>query len=291
MQLKIAGIELEDPLIISSGIVPDVPSFISRVCREYRPSAITTKTFTLLSLEPHRPPTLLRFQDGCYINAIGLGNPGVSVVDSISCDCNLFISVGGKDREEIREVGKRVEKKAKLIEINLSSPNRKGYGASLATESYEIVKEIKSTVKVPVFVKLGPWDNVLEIAGKALEGGADGLSLINTLKGELVDVETFSPILSYGTGGISGKCIYPLALRVIADVYKEYEVEIIGMGGVFSYMDVLGLMSAGAKVVGLGSVIIDQGYNIINKIRKDLSIYLNKKGLKLENIIGSAVKK
>ncbi|AWR94777.1 dihydroorotate dehydrogenase PyrD [Acidianus brierleyi] len=289
--INLGTLNFNDPIIIPSGIIPDVKKVIQDICTKYKPSAITTKTLTKNPLSPHNPPTILKFHDNCYINAIGLGNPGMTFINDLHIGCKLFISIGGKSVQEIKEVAEFAQNKADLLEINISSPNRKGYGASLANDVYKIVKDVKGSVSKPVFVKLGPWDNILEIAGKALEAGADGLTLINTLKGLLIDVESLEPILTYETGGISGKCIYPLSLRIISEVYKEYEPSIIGVGGVFSYKEVIGLMSVGAKLVGIGTAIIDKGYDIINEIRRDLDLYLNQKGLKLEDIIGKAVKR
>lgn len=290
--MRIANLNFDDPIIIASGIVPDIPEFMAKICKKYNPSALTTKTFTLNPINPHNPPTIIKIANKCYMNAIGLGNPGISVIDEINVkDCKLFVSIGGSSVDEIVNTAIIAERKADLIEINVSSPNRKGYGESLANLAHEIVKNVKGIVKKPVFIKLGPWDNVNEIAGKALSAGADGLTLINTLKGFYVDTEEFKPVLYYGTGGISGKCIYPLALRIIKDIYTEYEPDIIGVGGVFSYRDVIGMISVGAKLVGLGSVIIDQGFESIGKIRKGLYSYLKKKGLKLENIFAITVKK
>lgn len=290
--MRIANLDFKDPLIIASGIIPDVPEVMMRICENYKPTAITTKTLTLTTLEPNKPPTVIKFHDGCYINAIGLGNPGIGIVEKINLKkCRLFVSIGGNDVEQIIYSAEIAENKADIIEINVSSPNRKGYGESISSIVHEIVKEVKSHVKKPVFVKIGPWDNALEIAGKALEAGADGITAINTLKGLMIDTEEFKPVLSYGTGGISGKCIYPLALRIIRDLYREYEPDIIGVGGVFTFREVLGMLSVGAKLVGLGSVILDKGFDVIGEIRKDLMSYLDEKGLKLEDIFAIAVKK
>ncbi|TRM80551.1 dihydroorotate dehydrogenase, partial [Sulfolobus sp. A20-N-F6] len=142
-----------------------------------------------------------------------------------------------------------------------------------------------------LFIKLGPWDNVVELAGKALEKGADGLTLINTIKGLLIDIETFKPILSYGTGGVSGRCLYPIALRIIKEVYEEYDADIIGIGGVFDWTDVIGMLAVGAKLVGLGTVLIERGFKIIDEIRDNITKYLVEKGLKIEDLIGISVKK
>ncbi|QGA54640.1 dihydroorotate dehydrogenase [Sulfolobus sp. E5-1-F] len=289
--IMVKNIQFNDPLIIASGIIPDVPNYVNAVCEKYKPSAITTKTVTLNPLEPHKPPTVIKLHDGIYMNAIGLGNPGAKAINQINVLCPLIVSVGGSSINEIKEVVKVVENKAKIIEINVSSPNRKGYGESLSTLIGDIIENVKSVTKLPVFVKLGPWDNVVELAGKALEKGADGLTLINTIKGLIVDVETFKPILYYGTGGVSGRCLYPIALRIIRDVYEEYGVDIIGVGGVYEWTDVIGMLAVGAKLVGLGTVLIEKGFSVIEEIRKGLQSYLFEKGLKFEDIIGISVRK
>ena len=286
--IRVANIEFKDPIITASGLVPF--SKISYLCENYSPSAITTKTVTLKPLNPHEPPTVIKFHEKCYMNAIGLGNPGVEELQKVESNCPIIVSIGGSSVEEITEVAGKV-KKGIMIEINVSSPNRKGFGESLSGYVYEIVKNVKGVTSLPVFVKLGPWDNVVELAGKALSAGADGLTLINTLKGMAIDVETFNKVLHYGTGGISGKCIHPLAVRIIHDVYKEYEPDIIGMGGVFDGIDAIELMSVGAKLVGLGTVLIDEGYESITRIRKEVEDFLKEKGLKYSDIIGIAVKK
>lgn len=301
--LKVAGIEFKDPFIISSGIVPLVDKFMNKICEKYSPSAITMKTLTLNALEPHKPPTVIKLSNGCYMNAIGLGNPGIDSLEGfqVKSNCNLILSIGGNSVGEIKKVVERFEElrttnkalreKVKMIELNLSSPNRKGYGESTSKFTLDITKEVSSVTSLPVFVKLGPWDNTVELAGKALEGGAKGITLINTLKGLALDREEFKPILSYGTGGISGKCIHQLAVRVIHDVYKEYDTEIIGMGGVFTWEDALELIAVGAKLVGLGTAIIDRGYEVILEIREGFNTYLKEKGLKIEEVIGIGVRK
>ncbi|ACP35634.1 dihydroorotate dehydrogenase family protein [Sulfolobus islandicus Y.G.57.14] len=289
--IKIKDITFNDPLTIASGIIPDVPNYVTTVCEKYKPSAITTKTVTLNPLGPHKPPTVIKLHDGIYMNAIGLGNPGAKAINEINVSCPLIVSVGGASINEIKEVVKVIESKAKIIEINVSSPNRKGYGESLSTLIGDIVENVKSVTRLPVFVKLGPWDNVVELAGRALEKGADGFTLINTIRGLIVDIETFKPILYYGTGGVSGRCLYPVALRIIRDVYEEYGVDIIGVGGVYDWTDVIGMLAVGAKLVGLGTVLIEKGFSIIEEIRKGLQSYLFEKGLKFEDIIGISVRR
>jgi len=290
--IRVAGREFKDPIIIASGILPYAKNLIREICIEYQPSAITLKTLTLEPLEPHKPPTIIKIHDGCYLNAIGLGNPGINIIKDLGeIPCTLIGSVGGKNADEYAEVAKELQKISVLLELNVSSPNRAGYGISLLEHVKDIVSAVKSVTKKPVFVKLPPSDNVLEIAGKVLNAGADGLTLINTLKGLVIDIESGKPILSYETGGISGKCIYPLALRIIREVYSEYEVDIIGTGGVFSWEDVIGMIMVGAKLVGLGSVLIDKGFSAIKEIREGVLSYLSEKKLSFEDIFAIGVKR
>ncbi|AAY80905.1 dihydroorotate dehydrogenase PyrD [Sulfolobus acidocaldarius] len=290
--IQVAGVNFEDPIVIASGIVPPTKEYMQNVCEKYEPSAITSKTLTYSPLEPHRSPTFVKISDNCYLNAIGLGNPGIQILRDLGeIKCKLIISIGGSNVNEYIDAVSKINDIPVMIELNVSSPNRRGFGESNLTYVEEIVKNVKSIVKKPVFVKLGPWDNIVEIAGRALSAGADGLTLINTLKGMLIDVEDFKPILSYGTGGISGKCIHALAVRVIHDVFKEYEPEIIGVGGVFDWRDAIELISVGAKLVGLGTVLVEKGFDVIREIREGIGTYLEEKGLKVEEIRGIGVKR
>jgi len=264
---------------------------MKRVCKRYRPSAITTKSLTLSPLQPHPPPTFIKLDQGCYLNAIGLGNPGPSFLSGLEVDCPLIVSVAGRESQEIVQLVKEAGSKGVLLELNLSSPNRAGYGQSIASMTYEVVKDAVSVSRVPILVKLGPWDNVVELAGKAISAGASGLTLINTMRGMAVDIESGRPILSYVTGGVSGRCIHSVAVRVIYEVYREYGVEIVGTGGVYTWRDVIEMMMVGAKMVGLGTVLVERGLEAINEIREGLKNYLASKGLKEEEIVGYAVKR
>ncbi|MCY0849929.1 dihydroorotate dehydrogenase PyrD [Sulfuracidifex metallicus] len=292
--IRIANVEMNDFITVASGIVPDVLDYVDRVCEVVKPASITLKTLTKNPIEPHKAPTVVKLHDGCYINAIGLGNPGLEFLKYMNRwgKCQFIVSIGGSSVKEISEVASKVKNFGEIIEVNLSSPNRRGFGESMSAYAKEVTQAVKDVVgNKPVFIKLGPWDSILEIAGKALEGGADGLTLINTLKGMKIDLNSLSPILSYGTGGISGKCIHSLAVRIIHDVYKEYNPEIIGIGGVFSWEDAIELMSVGAKMIGIGTAILELGLAIVPKIREGVEEYLAEKGLRFCDVIGKAVRK
>ncbi len=289
--MRFLGREFDRVVGIASGVVPPVREITERVCRDYRPAFITSKTLTPYPVEPHRAPTLIKFHDSCYMNAIGLGNPGIEgVKESLVEGCTVIISAGGAKPEEFAEVA-RASKGSFAVELNVSSPNRKGYGESVKAFLKDIIYAVKGATDLPVLVKLGPWGDVVELAGKALEYGADGLTLINTLRGKLYNIDDASPLLSYGTGGISGRCILPLASLLISQVYAEYGAEIIGVGGVMSWEDALTLIYSGAKLVGVATAVIDRGFAVIGEIEEGIKRFLNEKGLKMEDVIGLGVKR
>ncbi|BCU67506.1 dihydroorotate dehydrogenase [Sulfolobales archaeon HS-7] len=279
---------LNNPIVVASGILPPVTKLMRDVCRKYAPGGITTKSMTIEPLQPHQPPTLLQYDHDTYINAIGLGNPGIKTLNKIGCF--TIVSIAGNSVDNITLTAREAERIGDAIEINVSSPNRAGYGESLSSHVSKIVKEIKGLVTVPVLVKLGPWENIVDISGKALSAGADGLTLTNTIKGMIIDVHSMKPILSYKTGGISGRALHPIAVRAVYEVYKEYQPVIIGTGGVISWEDAVEFMLAGATLVGIGSGIISKGFDVIRKVNQGIEEYLESKGLKLKDLIGYIVR-
>jgi dihydroorotate dehydrogenase (fumarate) len=289
--VRFLGTEFERIVGIASGVLPPVKAVNERVCKEYTPAFLTSKTLTPYPMEPHKEPTVIKFHEGCYMNAIGLGNPGIEgIKESLVEGCRVIISAGGAKPEEFAEVARHSEG-AFAVELNVSSPNRKGFGESTKDYLKDVIQAVKSATALPVIVKLGPWDNVVELAGKALEYGADALTLINTLKGKLYEIEGFTPLLSYGTGGISGRCILPLAVRIISEVYAEYGAQIIGVGGVLEWHDALMLLASGARLVGLASAIMERGFKAVREIEEGLREYFANKGLKPEDVVGIGVKR
>ena len=289
--MRFLGREFDRVVGIASGVIPPVRSTVEAVCKDYSPAFITSKTLTPYPMDPHKPPTLIKFHESCYMNAIGLGNPGLEGIrESLIEGCTVIISAGGSKPQEFAEVA-RASKGAFAVELNVSSPNRRGYGESTKTLIKDIVTAVKGVTDLPVLVKLGPWGDVVEVAGKALEYGADGLTLINTLRGKLYNLDDGSPLLSYGTGGISGRCILPLASHIISEVYSEYNAEIIGVGGVFTWEDALTLIYSGAKLVGVATAIMEKGYSVVREVEEGIRKFLVEKGLKLEDVVGLGVKR
>ena len=179
-----------------------------------------------------------------------------------------------------------------LIELNISCPNVHNGGMSFGTDAKNaarVTSAVKAAVKKPVYVKLSPnVTDITEIAKACEDAGADGLSLINTLLGMRIDLKTFKPVLANKRGGLSGGALFPVALRMVYDVYEAVKIPIMGMGGVESAEDVAEMMLAGATAVQVGAA------NLVNpfackEIIEDLPRVMKKYGIKkISDIIGGA---
>lgn len=255
------------------------------------------------TLEPRYGNPLPRIAEcpSGLINAIGLQNPGVDKViseelvklDKVYND-KVIVNVGGHSTYEYVETCKKFNNVDKVfaIELNISCPNVKGGGMAFGTDpkvAYDLIKEIKKECKKPIIAKLSPnVTNIVEMAKVCESAGADAISLINTLVGMRFDLKTAKPIISVKKGGYSGPGIYPVALRMVYEVYKNVHIPIIGMGGISSAYDVIEMMYAGARLVMIGS------QNLINpyackEIIEDLPRVMKELNIDdLESIIGKA---
>lgn len=199
------------------------------------------------------------------LNAIGLKNPGVEVIVNEKLpalkgfDTPIIASVAGSTTEEFVEVTKKLCQSpyVNALELNLSCPNVKEGGLTFGVDPEAVrlmTRAVKKIAAVPVYVKLTPnVTDIVEIAQAAENGGADGISMINTLLSMSIDLKTRKPILSNKTGGLSGPAIKPLAIRMIYQVSRAVGIPIIGMGGVSTADDVLEMILAGASAVAIGT--------------------------------------
>jgi len=293
---KVAGIVLEHPVMSASGILGSEPEHID-ILASHGFSAIVTKTFTLNPREGYNPPVLVELQSGGFLNAIGLANPGVEGIKPLVERAKLhskplIVSVTGSSVEEfLRVVEVAEESGASAVELNLSCPHVRGYGLELGSDPstvYLIVRDVASTLRIPVIVKLGLSDRVVDSAGKALEAGARALTLINTIRALAIDVYSFKPVLSNIYGGLSGPPIKPIALRVVYDVYREYRAEIIGCGGVSSWLDVAEFILAGARAVQVGSAFL-KNRRIVYEILEGLEKWIHDLGYSsIGDLVGQA---
>jgi len=221
--------------------------------------AFVTKTVTPLPREGNPPPRIAE-TDHWMLNSIGLQNPGIDVLCSDvlpqlrALGVPLWVSVGGFSASDYRLVCERLDEHdgVEVIELNLSCPNVEEAPETVS----ELVAASRLTTEKPLYAKLSPasWD-IAELARAAAAAGIDGLSLVNTIRGLVVDPEAFRPQLALGPGGASGPALRPIALACVYACASAVDLPIVGMGGVMSGRDALDLVAAGASAVALGTVL------------------------------------
>ncbi len=298
LETALGSIKLDNPLIIASGVLGTTAEGI-KLLYEKGAGAVVTKTTTLSSKPGYANPTVVSTPSG-LLNSMGLPNPGIEEmsreVASACCEGVPVIgSVAGSSISEFIEVAKRFEDVGVIgVELNISCPHeRVGLIGQDCRLTYQVVKSVKDSVKIPVIVKLTPnVTNIVEIALEAVKAGADALTAINTVKGMVIDVNTGYPILSNKFGGLSGPAIKPIAVRCVYEIYaSEVKVPIIGVGGISNWRDALEFLMAGACAVQIGTSLM-KGYQVIEKIKKGLTGYMKKNKLKkLNQIIGISHKR
>ncbi len=235
------------------------------------------------------------------INAIGLQNPGVDKVINEELvklsdyyNDQVIVNVGGHSVEEYVQTCAKFNDVDNVfaIELNISCPNVKGGGMAFGTDpsiASNLIKEVKKVCKKPLIVKLSPnVTSICEMAKACQDAGADALSLINTFVGMRFNLKTGKPIISVKKGGYSGPGIYPIALRMVYEVYNTVSIPIIGMGGIMSAYDVIEMMYAGASLIMVGSAnLVDP--SACKKIIEDLPRVMEELNIKdLKDIIGKA---
>ncbi|MCT1177562.1 dihydroorotate dehydrogenase [Pediococcus pentosaceus] len=266
LETTIAGVKLKSPVMNASGTAAYGQQMAKNIDLNEL-GAFVIKSTTMEPRAGHPWPTTTATTGG-WLNAVGLKNPGIEHVLAYELpwlaenypDLPIVGSIAGSNPDDYVEVAKRMATapNVKFIEVNISCPNVAKGGLAFGTDPVvveDMTRRIKAVVSnKPVFMKLTPGvTEIVPIALAAERGGADGLVMINTLMGMEIDLETRKPRLSNGTGGLSGKAIHPIAVRMIHQVREVTNLPIIGVGGVFSAKDALELMVAGAGAVQVGS--------------------------------------
>jgi len=243
--------------------------------------AITTKSIGPKPRKGYRNPSIIEINPGTFLNSVGLGNPGIDnfmteIEEIKKYKFPLIVSVFGDSIESYIKVALKAERAgADAIEINISCPHAEVSSIGIDKNlTFSIVKSMKKELRIPLFVKLNPnVTNLGEIALAAQNGGANAVVAINTLAAMRVDINTKRPILSHGSGGLSGKAIHPVAVKKVYDLYKLLDIPIIGCGGVSNWQDVIEFILVGASAVQIGTVLY-QGLDIITDIINGLKKYL-----------------
>ncbi|MFT4766956.1 MAG: dihydroorotate dehydrogenase subfamily 1 [Glaciecola sp.] len=284
MSIEFFGKTLSGPFTIPSGIVTTAPSIIQYFFdRVPQIGVITTKSIGLTPRAGNREPVYSQYAPGCFVNAVGLTNPGAEAALAgirdlkIPADRFLLTSIFGGSVEEFVEVAKLLAPFSDGLELNLSCPHASGYGMAMGQDPVvvaEIVAAVKAAVDVPVIPKLTPnTPNIGAIAKAAADAGADGFCAINTV-GPGYTSSHGEPVLSNGVGGMSGKGVLPIALKCIREIREVSDLPIIGCGGFSSASDIDEAFKAGADVIGVGSALTGMNSEEIgdyfSQIEKDL---------------------
>ena len=295
LSIDLAGVKMKNPVVVASGTF----GFGREYGQFYNLNelgGICCKGLTLHRREGNPPPRIAETPMG-ILNSVGLQNPGVDAFiehelpELKKHDLAIIANISGNTPEEYGIMCEKLSAAGvDMIEVNISCPNVKAGGLAYGTKpelAAEVTKMAKSHSTIPVMVKLSPnVTDITEIARAVADAGADALSLINTLRGMRIDLNTRRPILKMNTGGLSGPAVLPVAVRMVWEVACAVDLPILGMGGVAKGEDAAQLMLAGASAVAVGTACFADPYAPI-KVRDGLAAIASAQGLdKVSDLTG-----
>ena len=299
MKVDLCGVALDNPVIPASGTL----GFGYEFADIYDINILGTFSFKGTTKEPRfgNPTPRIAETPSGMINSVGLQNPGIDAVINEELPklkkCfhkPVIANISGFSVDEYKYCCERIDKQdaVGIIEVNVSCPNVHNGGMSFGTSAdaaAEVTRAVKSVTTKPVFIKLTPnVTDIVSIAKACEDAGADGISMINTMLGMRVDLRTKKPIIANKMGGFSGSAIFPVALRMVYQVYEAVKIPIIGMGGVSSAEDVIEMMMCGATAVQVGAANLIDPF-ACKKIIENLPDVMAKYNIdNLHGIIGAA---
>ena len=296
LNVKIGNLELKNPVMTASGTFGYGVEFADFVPLEEL-GGIIVKGTTLQAREGNDYPRMAETASG-MLNCVGLQNKGVEyfcehIYPQIKdIDTNMIVNVSGSSPENYAECAARIDQLEKIpaIELNISCPNVKQGGMAFGVTcegAASVVRAVRERYHKTLIVKLSPnVTNIADIACACEAEGADAVSLINTLMGMAIDVEHRKPLLSIGTGGLSGPAIKPVALRMVWQVAKAVKIPVVGLGGISTAIDAVEFLMAGATAIEIGTAnFLDPTVTI--KVRDGLNDWLDRHGCRsVHEIIG-----
>ena len=295
LSVDLAGVKMKNPIVVASGTFGFGREY-SQFYNLNELGGICCKGLTLHRREGNPPPRIAETPMG-ILNSVGLQNPGVDAFieqelpELKKHDLAIIANISGNTPEEYGVMCEKLSAAGvDMIEVNISCPNVKAGGLAYGTKpelAAEVTKVAKEHATVPVMVKLSPnVTDITEIAKAVADAGADALSLINTLRGMRIDINTCRPILKMNTGGLSGPAVLPVAVRMVWEVASAVDLPILGMGGVAKGEDAAQLMLAGASTVAVGTACFVDPYAPI-KVRDGLAQIASAQGLdKVSDLTG-----
>lgn len=287
LTVNIAGVEFKNPVITASGTFG-----FGREYSEFYPlkeiGGLSCKGITLKPRMGNPPPRIAETPSG-ILNAVGLQNPGVDYFIERDLpwlkeqETVVIANIAGNTPEEYAQMAEKLsESSVDMIEMNISCPNVKHGGVQFGTSCQSvgaITREVRAHCKKPLMVKLSPnVSDIAEIARAAESEGADALSLINTLTGMRIDINTRRPIIRNNTGGLSGPAVFPVAVRMVWQTSGAVKIPVVGMGGISTWRDAVEMMLAGASAIQVGTALFSDPYAPL-KIKEGLNRYLDDQGI------------
>ncbi|MCK5024144.1 MAG: dihydroorotate dehydrogenase [Thermoplasmata archaeon] len=298
IKIEIAGIRLENPTMLASGILGQTGQSLLRIIHEGGAGAVVTKSIGLEPRTGHGNPCAIELKNG-LLNAMGLPNPGIDAFGSelkiaLKSNAPVIASIFADTGEKFSTLASRMEEHgAHAVELNLSCPHAEKYGLDMGSDPLkvsDIVGQVKDSVKIPVFAKLSPMvPDIGHIALAVQEAGGDAVVAINTIKAMRIEPEIGMPVLKNNVGGISGPAIKPAGIRAVYEIAGKVDIPIIGVGGVTTGLDAIEYIMAGASAVQIGSGVHYRGIDVFQKVSQEISEFMDRKGYaSLQDIIGIA---
>ena len=295
-KVNLAGVELKNPVMVASGTFGSGAEY-SEFVDLNRLGAVVTKGVASVPWPGNPAPRIAETASG-MLNAIGLQNPGIDLFSKRDLpflekfDTKVIVNVCGHSTEEYMDVVERLadEPRVDMLEINISCPNVKEGGIAFGQDPKAveaITKAVKAKAKQPIIMKLSPNVTDITVMAKAAEaGGADCLSLINTLTGMKIDIERQTFAIANKTGGLSGPAVKPVAVRMVYQVANAVKIPIIGMGGICTAEDAMEFILAGATAVSIGTANFTNPYTTVEVI-DGIEAYMRRHGVEdINELIG-----
>ena len=295
-KVNLAGVELKNPVMVASGTFGSGAEY-SEFVDLNRLGAVVTKGVASVPWPGNPAPRIAETARG-MLNAIGLQNPGIDLFSKRDLpflekfDTKVIVNVCGHSTEEYLDVVERLadEPRVDMLEINISCPNVKEGGIAFGQDPKAveaITKAVKAKAKQPIIMKLSPNVTDITVMAKAAEaGGADCLSLINTLTGMKIDIERQTFAIANKTGGLSGPAVKPVAVRMVYQVANAVKIPIIGMGGICTAEDAMEFILAGATAVSIGTANFTNPYTTVEVI-DGIEAYMRRHGVEdINELIG-----
>ncbi len=300
LSVDFCGVKFENPTVLASGVLGVTASSLRNVVRNGA-GGVTTKSIWLEKHVGHKNPTMFGTPN-YFLNAVGLSDAGIekALTETFPEYLNekpapIIGNIVAYSLADFEKLTQEITKcNPDIIEVNISCPNvDNAYGKPFscsAIDAAKVTKVVRANTDKPIVIKLTPnVPSIAEIALACAEEKADGFTLINTVAGMGIDVNLRRAILTNKSGGVSGPAIKPVAVKAVYDVFKATGLPIIGTGGVMNGEDAIEMMMAGARLVGIGTMVYYRGVEGFGEIVKEMAEWCEKEGVKdLEEIIGIA---